>query len=133
MWKSYRLQPVDELCNVRQKSLSMVYNSVHIDDEGFLLSDLLDLFVKVADIFLEMESDKNLSWWEENDEDSCLDLVYSVWKLVLTCGIHVLWSNEIKKWIEKTKERKKKESGTFFLIGGWHNGYVQNSVAWPME
>lgn len=39
----------------------MVYNSVHIDDEGFLLSDLLDLFVKVADIFLEMESDKNLS------------------------------------------------------------------------
>ena len=67
MWKPYRLQPVDELCNVRQKSLSMVYNSIHIDDEGFLLSDLLDFFVKVADIFLEIEGDKNLSWWEEND------------------------------------------------------------------
>lgn len=38
----------------------MVYDSVHIDDEGFLLSDLLDLFVKVADIFLEIEGDKNL-------------------------------------------------------------------------
>ena len=96
MWKSYRLQPVDELCNVRQKSLSMVYDSVYIDDEGFLLSDLLDLFVKVADIFLEIEGDKNLLWWKESDEDSCLDLVYSVWELVLTCGIHVLWSNEIK-------------------------------------
>ena len=36
----------------------MVYDSVHIDDEGFLLSDLRALFVRGADMLMEVWGEK---------------------------------------------------------------------------